>query len=148
MLAGADAVCSQCHEKGSAGANAAAEMAGLITKLDSALTHSDEILARAVRSGMEVSEATAAEQAGREALVKARVSVHAFNPAVVRKQAGEGLAIASTTYAAGQGALKERDFRRYGLGVSLFAIVLTIAGLRLKLREVERAQAERASVKE
>jgi hypothetical protein len=145
MLAGANAICSQCHDKGSPGANAAAEMAGLINKLDSSLDRSDEILKRASRSGMEVSEAVAEQLEGRENLIKAKVAVHAFDVAAVRKPAEAGLAIGAKTLAAGEEALKERDFRRAGLGISLFLIALTIAGLRLKLRDVERVKPDQPS---
>jgi predicted CXXCH cytochrome family protein len=142
MLAGPNAVCTTCHDKGSAGAEAAGQMAGLIKKLDGALARSDEILKQASRSGMEVSEAVLKQQEGRENLVKARVAVHAFDLPALRKPAGAGLAIAAETHAAGQAALKERNFRRFGLAVSLAAIALTILGLRLMLRQIERKQGE------
>lgn len=52
MLAGADAVCSQCHDGESAGGRAAAAaMAGAITGLDESLNRSDRMLARATPGG-------------------------------------------------------------------------------------------------
>ncbi len=137
MLAGSKAVCSQCHEPDSAGGKAAAEMAGLIGKLSTTLDASDEVLGRAQRSGMEVSDAVAKQQEGREALVKARVAVHEFRPEGVAKTVNGGLKLAAETRAAGEHALKERDNRRIGLGVALIAIALTILGLWLALRSIE-----------
>jgi hypothetical protein len=67
--------------------------------------------------------------------------VHAFSLDAVRKPAEAGLAIAARTYAAGEAALEERGRRRLGLVVSLVAIAITIAGLWLALRAVERRQA-------
>jgi predicted CXXCH cytochrome family protein len=137
LLSGDRAVCAQCHDAASPGGQTARQMAALITKLDTALDRSDAILTRASRDGMEVSEAVLREREGREALVKARVAVHAFQLAAVEKPAKEGLTIAAETYRAGADALRERDFRRIGLAVSLLAIVVTMAGLWLALRAAE-----------
>jgi predicted CXXCH cytochrome family protein len=141
MLAGADAVCAQCHDAGSAGGKAAAAMAGLLAKLGDALGRSDEVLGRARRSGMEVSEALLRQQEARETLVKARVAVHAFRLEEVRKPVEEGLRIAAGTRSAGEEAMRERDRRRAGLAVSLLAIFITIGGLWLALRQIERPEA-------
>ncbi|HYM08855.1 MAG TPA: cytochrome c3 family protein [Terriglobales bacterium] len=137
MLAGPNAVCSQCHDATSAGGLAAAEMGRAITGLEQALERSDQILARAQESGMEVSEALLREHEARENLVKAAVAVHAFRTAAVQKPVGEGLAIAAQTYRAGVDALRERGVRRLGLAVSLVAIAMTILGLWLALRAIE-----------
>jgi len=137
MLAGPDAVCSQCHEGTSAGGLAATQMGALIRKLSDALERSDAILDRASRAGMEVSEAVLRQNDAREQLVKARVAVHAFDPGAVEKPAREGLAIAAETYQAGTAAMQERARRRMGLGLSLAAILITIAGLWLAVRRLE-----------
>jgi len=138
MLAGESSVCKQCHEPGSAESRTAAGMAGSITKLDSSLKSSDAVLAQAARSGMEVSEAVMKQQDGREALVKARVAVHTLDPAAVLKAADAGMAIAAETRRAGEAALKERNFRRLGLIFALMAIAVTIVGLWLAVRALER----------
>ncbi|MGO9097039.1 MAG: cytochrome c3 family protein [Bryobacteraceae bacterium] len=138
MLAGEGSVCKQCHEAGSAEGRVATGMAGAITKLGSSLKSSDAVLEQAARSGMEVSEAVMKEQDGREALVKARVAVHTLDPVVVEKAAEAGMAIAAETRHAGEAALKERDFRRFGLLFALVAIAVTIAGLWLAVRALER----------
>jgi predicted CXXCH cytochrome family protein len=137
MLSGANSVCAQCHDGSSAGGVAAAEMGGLLLKLDAALQRSDQILKRARESGMEVSEAQLQQMEGRENLVKARVAVHAFNLAEMRKPVDAGLKIAANTYRSGEAALQERDSRRFGLAVSLIAILVTIIGLWLAIRTLE-----------
>ena len=68
-------------------------------------------------------------QEGREALIKARVAVHNFQVAFVNKPVSEGFTIASETYRAGEEAMRERRFRRVGLGFSLLTIAATMAGL-------------------
>jgi hypothetical protein len=137
MLAGPASVCKQCHDADTAEGHVAAGMAAQIVKLDAALNSSDAILEVAARSGMEVSEAVLKQHDGREALVKARVAVHTLDPSAVQKAAGIGLAIAAETHHAGETALKERDFRRFGLIFALIAIALTMAGLWLLIRTIE-----------
>jgi hypothetical protein len=140
MLAGASSVCSQCHDASSEGGRAAAEMATLIDRLDQSVRQSDEILERGRRYGMELSEAMLQQVEAKENLVKARVAVHAFRIDAVRKPVNDGLAVTRQTRSAGQDALKERDHRRKGLGVSLIAIFVTITGLWLTIRRIEVKQ--------
>lgn len=137
MLAGRDAVCSQCHESSSSGGKAATEMAQLINGLKTSLEQSEGVLTQARRSGMEVSEALLRLQEGQETLVKARVAVHAFQISSVSKPVSEGMAISEETYRAGQNALKERRFRRVGLAFSLLTIIVTMGGLWLAIRSIE-----------
>jgi predicted CXXCH cytochrome family protein len=147
MLAGANSVCTQCHDSDSAGGAAAARMAAGIGNLESALERSDAALSRARSSGMEVSEAQLRQMEARENLIKARVAVHAFDVAAVEKPVNDGLAIAKETLEAGEGALKERDSRRVGLALSLVTILVTLAGLWLAIRTLEsRSGAEAKSV--
>lgn len=137
MLAGESSVCSQCHDATSAGGSAAVAMAGLINRLSAALDKSDLVLTRARNSGMEISEAQLRQIEARESLVKARVAVHAFQVAAVKKPVEEGLAMAGETQRAGENALKERDTRRVGLAVALVSILITMAGLWLTIRWLE-----------
>ena len=137
MLAGPEAVCSQCHDGDSAGGKAAVEMDGKMRSLESALQRSDEILTVARRSGMEVSEALLRQQEARESLVMARVAVHAFNVTQIALPVNEGLKISAETYQAGSDALKERRFRRVGLAFSLLTILVTMGGLWLTIRTIE-----------
>jgi hypothetical protein len=145
MLAGSESICGRCHETDSAGGKLAVEMGARIRSLEQALGGSDEVLNQARRAGMEVSEALVRQVEGRENLVKARVAVHAFELAAVEKPIKEGLAIAAETHRAGQAALKERDFRRTGLGLALIAILVTIIGLWLAIRSIERRPEPEAS---
>jgi hypothetical protein len=138
MLAGEEAVCSQCHESDSAGGQAAQEMGTMINGLNAQLDESEARLEEARLAGMEVSEALLRQQEGRESLVMARVAVHAFDVGAVEEHIVEGGAIAEETLAAGTDALEESLVRRLGLGVSLIAILITMAGLWLAIRWFER----------
>jgi hypothetical protein len=137
MLVGANAVCSQCHEKGTAGANAAAKMAQWIDGLDAALKHSDAVLASADNYGMEVSEAQVRLLDGRESLVKAQLAMHAFRLEEMHKPIEAGMAIANETLRAGNAALREKDFRRLGLAISVVFISIAVAAIWFMIRRLE-----------
>jgi hypothetical protein len=137
MLAGPNAVCSKCHEAASAGAGAAVQMAGWIDGLDAALKRSESVLARADEYGMEVSEAQVRLLDGRESLVKARLALHSFDPAEMRKPIETGMAIAGETRRSGEAALREKDVRRFGLAVSVLLIAITLAAIWLLIRRLE-----------
>ncbi len=48
-----------------------------------------------------------------------------------------GLKVAEKTFAAGQQALVERDYRRKGLALSLVAIALVLVGLKMLIAQIE-----------
>ena len=135
---GGRAICSTCHEAKSKGGRAALEMRGIIDGLRKERDHASEILERAEQAGMEVSQARFDLNGANDALVKARAAVHAFKVDAVKKEADAGLGIAQKAYERGVRALEELRFRRTGLVVSLVIIVVLIAGLVLKLRQLER----------
>lgn len=132
------AVCVQCHSDGDAGFQQAAAMSSHLMKLSSSISTADEILGRAEREGMEVSQQQEQEANARDALLKARVSVHAFRENEVKRDTDAGLAITKATYAGGQQAMQEWKYRRVGLGLSLSMIVLSLIGLGLYIRNLER----------
>jgi hypothetical protein len=47
------------------------------------------------------------------------------------------MAIARETRSAGESALHERDYRRYGLGVSVILIALSILAVRALIHKIE-----------
>jgi predicted CXXCH cytochrome family protein len=137
MLVGSNAICSGCHEAGSAPAKTAAQMAAWIDGLDGALKQSETVLARAEEYGMEVSEAQVRLIDGRENLVKSRLALHAIDPSQMRQPIDAGMAIAKETRGAGQAALREKDFRRLGLAISVLLIGIAILAIRVLIRRIE-----------
>ncbi|MBI1739454.1 MAG: cytochrome c3 family protein [Acidobacteriales bacterium] len=137
---GAQSVCTNCHTSGDAGYEVADQFQQQIAHFETAVSNSDEILNRAESDGMEVSQPRLEQDQARDALTKARVTVHSFN--MVRLQADilAGLKITDKTYQDGKAALSERDYRRKGLGISVFFIVVVLIGLRLYIRRIERGQ--------
>jgi predicted CXXCH cytochrome family protein len=134
------AVCATCHVAGDAGARSAVEMRTLVDTLRSDTDRARSTLREVEHAGMEVSQAQFDLNGAKDALVKARASVHAFSVDAVKKEVEPGLAIAAKAQARGVRARKELGFRRAGLTVSMAIIVGLIAGLVLKIREVDRRQ--------
>ena len=135
--AGPNSVCSTCHTPGDAGLRSAQAIAQDLGRLNLAIAQADAVLDTAERAGMEVSNAKLELASAHEALIKARVNVHTFRDAEVQKVTDPGLEIAKKANQAGVAALQELNFRRKGLGVALITILVAIAGLYLKIRQIE-----------
>ena len=134
---GNESICTNCHVSGDPGFAAAGRIHDDLAKLDATLKNSDEVLDKAERSGMEVSQARLEEAQGRDSLIKARVTIHSFQPDKVEQDTQAGMKIAEKTYKAGLQALAERDYRRKGLGLSLITIVAVLIGLWMYIRQIE-----------
>jgi len=134
------AVCGQCHTEGDPGFVAANNIRDQLAQLAAAIDRSDQILSKAERSGMEVSEAKLDLVQARDTLTKARVTIHSANVERVQQDIKPGMAAAAKNYEAGKEALKERNYRRFGLGISLIAIAIVLIGLKLYLKQIESGQ--------
>jgi hypothetical protein len=137
---GSDAVCSTCHAATDQGGKTAVEMRGLIDALATQTERARAAIGQAEHAGMEVSQAQFDLNGARDALVKARAAVHAFTVDAVKAETTPGLAIADKAHARGVRALGDLKFRRTGLGISLVIILAVVAGLLLKIRQVDRRQ--------
>jgi len=134
---GPAAVCMQCHTPGDACDQARAGLLSSLGRLDVAIKNADQVLAVAESSGMEVSEARLAQDQARDALTKARVTIHSFRPDLVDRDIQAGLKVAAQDLQAGKQAMVERNYRRLGLGISLVAIALVLVGLLLYIKQIE-----------
>jgi predicted CXXCH cytochrome family protein len=135
---GQKAVCTQCHVDGDAGAKQSVAMSDQLANLSSAIASSDELLNHAEAQGMDVSQAKQQQEQARDALMKARVTVHAFSDSQLKHDTDAGAVIARQTHVAGEEAMEEWRFRRVGLGVSAAAIALAVVGLGLYIRTLEQ----------
>ena len=132
------AVCSRCHVAGQAGATAAVTMRQAIDSLATSFALADSLLGSAEHAGMEVSQAQFDLGNAKTALLQARTAVHAFRPDSVESHVDEGLTVTDTAIVRGHRALADLRFRRIGLGLSTGVIVLLIASLIFKIRQLER----------
>jgi len=134
---GERSICTTCHAEGDAALQAASGIHGHLRDLELRITRSKQILDRAEESGMEVSQAQLDLIQASDALTKARVAIHGFRPDKVANEVASGQAVTEKTYKAGTEALRERNYRRLGLSISLLVIGATLIGLRLWIREIE-----------
>jgi len=136
------AVCVNCHDPKSAGYQKAAEIRASLDDLREAVQRATAILDRAEHAGMEVSQAKFELHGASDDLLKARATVHLADPAAVEKLTSEGGQIANGTYTKGAKALEELAFRHRGLWISVGIILVTIVGLALKIKEIDRRRGE------
>jgi hypothetical protein len=134
---GPNSICSTCHSSGDAGFKSSQGIAMDLGRLNLAIAQADSVLDTAERAGMEVSEAKLELANAHEALIKGRVNVHTFRASEVQKVTEPGLEIAKKANQAGAAALQELNVRRKGLGIALITILVAIAGLYLKIRQIE-----------
>ncbi|MGE5850092.1 MAG: cytochrome c3 family protein [Candidatus Methylomirabilota bacterium] len=132
------AVCVNCHDTKSAGSQKAAAIRVSLDELRGAIQRATAILDRAEHAGMEVSQAKFELRGASDALLKTRATVHQFDPAPIKKLADEGVQIANKMYEKGVRATEDLKFRHRGLWVSVGIILVAIAGLVLKIREIDR----------
>jgi hypothetical protein len=90
-----------------------------VANIVGAIKDSDNLLSAAETSGMEVSQAGLDEDRARDALTRARVTIHSFRKELVDQDIQDGLKLAGKTLQAGKNALAERDYRRRGLGLAV-----------------------------
>ena len=134
---GPGSVCMRCHAAGDHCDRARSLILSDLTKLDQSIKDADSSLRVADSAGMEVSEARLNQGQARDALTRARVTIHSFQPELVEQDIQAGMKIAAANRKTGDDAMVERDHRRAGLGVCLIAIGFMLVGLRLYIRNIE-----------
>ena len=127
----------RCHAPGDHCDRARANILDNLTLLDQSVNAADQALRRAEAAGMEVSEARLSQDQARDALTKARVTIHSFHADLVNQDVQVGLKIAAANKKAGDDAMVERNHRRIGLGVCLIAIAFMLVGLWLYIKKLE-----------
>ncbi len=136
------AVCVQCHEKGSRGFEAAAELRRTLDRFESGFQAAEGLLARAKQKGVEVSDAEFKLLDVTTVLVTAKNLTHGLDTAEIAKTVAEGEAALAGVRTAGEKALDEARFRRRGLAVTTVLLAVFAAALALKIRRMARARRE------
>lgn len=135
---GPRSVCTGCHTPDASQFKSALNMGKAISDLTARLSEANAMLDRADRAGVEVGADRFALRAGQDHVVEARVLVHSFDEDRFMAAVKEGMTSAEAAVTAGNRAFAELRQRRLGLAVSLVVIIAVIAGLALKLKEIER----------
>ncbi len=144
MLGAQDgAVCARCHEPGSPGSRAAAQMHDATIRLKTVIAETRAMLTKASAMGMEVSDAQYTfRQDVEPQLIKVRTETHLADPGRVSAQVDEAIAAATASEAAARATLAEAWARRRNLLVPVGLIALLMLLLYAKLRQLERRDAD------
>jgi hypothetical protein len=137
-------VCPQCHLPDDPRGNTFAEMALLIDSLHLAAARSRDVLLEAEDLGMEVEQALFDLEGVNSVLHRALGNIHTFDIELVGTETAEGQVITQTAMEIGQAALAEHRFRNRGLAASSAIIVLLIAALLMKIKEIDARMEETA----
>lgn len=137
LSTGSSGVCMRCHTAGDHCDRARGTILADLTQLDQAIKAADASLRTAESAGMEVSEARLNQDQARDALTKARVTIHSFQTSLVEQDIQAGTKIAIANRKAGDDAMVERNHRRIGLGLCLLAIAMMLVGLWLYIQKIE-----------
>jgi hypothetical protein len=137
--------CVRCHDPGEPGFVAADSMSKRLRELDGKIAGADQILAKAARAGMEVSRPRFELTSARDGLINARVVVHTFKEDALDRVIAPSITVAEKAEHSGADALKELQFRRKGLAVSLIIIALAVVSIYLKIRQIERRDTNQAN---
>jgi predicted CXXCH cytochrome family protein len=137
LAAAQGSLCRKCHASNDRAGKVAQRMHADLTGLDASLRSAAEVVDRAERQGMEVSDARLILLNGHEKLIKARVDIHTMSPERAEQDTVEGRKFALQANQAGQQALAEYAFRRKGLALSLIAIAFVVGTLSLLIRSLE-----------
>jgi predicted CXXCH cytochrome family protein len=141
LAASGHGVCVSCHDgsdKTDKGAAAALAMRTDIERLKTGLDRTGGLIQRVKNAGIEVSDQQLALREAGTKLTLARTEMHAFVPAQLSPIVAEGLTLVTAADRAGQNGVRELQFRRRGLFVSLGAILIVVVALGLKIREIDR----------
>jgi len=134
---GQSGVCMRSHAAGDHCDRARATILSDLNRLDTAVKSADSSLRVAESAGMEVSEARLNQDQARDALTKARVTIHSFQTEAVEQDIQAGMKIAVANRKSGDDAMVERNRRRIGLGICLIAIAFMLIGLRMYIKQIE-----------
>ena len=135
---GENAICVQCHDEGDKGYEVAGLLFSEIDTLKTEISVADAVIKKARRAGMEVSEGTFNLRDANDFLIKSRTLVHAFSVEKLDDEVKQGRTVAEKAYEIGVAALRELQFRRKGLALSIVFILLLAVGLYFKIKDVDQ----------
>jgi hypothetical protein len=138
---GQHGTCKACHKPGDRCDQAALAMKKDLAGLSAEIERAKASLALAERVGMDVDHPTYELNAAGEAVVRARVEVHAFSEQAFRKVVADGAEITAEVEKAATAKLHEYQYRRKGLAVASAMLLLFASLLALRARRLEQGGA-------
>jgi predicted CXXCH cytochrome family protein len=131
------ALCVQCHDPGTGGYQAAAQMKAAIDSLKDALALAEDAVHEAETRGVEGGQARFDLGAAKDKLTRVRSVVHTFDPAQVTEITSAGIQTASTVRQTALASLGDIKIRQIGLGMALVIVILVAFALWRKIKQVD-----------
>lgn len=141
LAGGRNDVCSQCHDAGTKPYNVGLQMKQQIDSYVASFQSAKDLLERAEKQGVEVSEPKFKLQEASTSLILVRNLTHELSLSEMEGKLGEGNKVIEEVKARGEAALREAKFRKTGLIIATFFILLLAIALYLKIRQLEKKPA-------
>ncbi len=132
------AVCIQCHEADSEPYQLASRMKAKLDEFVSKIGEVESSLDKADRQGVDVGDPRFKLSEAKTLLIFVRNLTHTLDLSEVEKKIEEGERKASEVKAEGEAALKEARFRKEGLVIATFFILLLAIAIFLKIKQIEK----------
>lgn len=132
--------CKACHKPGDRCDKATIAMKQDLAVLSAGIERAKASVALAERVGMDVDRPAYELNAAGEAVVRARVEVHAFSEQAFRKVVADGAEIAAEVEKAASAKLHEYQYRRKGLAVASGMLLLFASLLALRAHRLEKSR--------
>jgi hypothetical protein len=132
------AACSACHSADDEGGQAAVAIHQHLSRLASDIVQSRNLLERAERFRMDVSDAQTELKEASESLAQARINVHSARLPQVDEHVEAGEKVIAKVRAAGEAAVAEHNYRRRALALPLLAILAVVSSLMVYIRKLEQ----------
>jgi len=138
---GKESRCIKCHNvQNDKGFMAVLTMTANIDSLLFKQKLAMQVLFQAENMGMDVSESKYEMNEVKQILIKARTVIHKANLNDFKNEIKPGFDIVNRAITAGNEALDEFYFRRWGLGASSLIITFLVVSLYMKLKKIEKKQ--------
>jgi len=134
---GEKAVCIQCHEPDSEPYQIASRIKEKLDELIKKINNADNILEKADKQGVAVSEPKFRLIDANTVLIQVRNLTHSFSLVDIEEKIEEGEKVVAEVITAGEAALREAKFRKTGLIIATFFIFLLAIALFLKIKQIK-----------
>ncbi|UCC39975.1 MAG: cytochrome c3 family protein [Candidatus Aminicenantes bacterium] len=135
---GEKAVCTQCHEPDSEPYQIASRIKEKLDEFIQKIQIAENLLERADRQGVEVSEPKFRLIEANTMLVMVRNLTHSFSLPEIEEKVADGEKVVAEVTRAGEDALREAKFRKTGLIIATCFIFLLSIALFLKIKQITR----------
>ena len=142
---GEKAVCIQCHEPDSEPYQIASRIKEKLDEFIQKIQIAENLLERADRQGVEVSEPKFRLTEANTMLVMVRNLTHSFSIAEIEEKVADGEKVVADVTKAGEDALREAKFRKTGLIIATCFIFLLALALFLKIKQITKRAPDESS---